>query len=400
MTRKMNEIETRTEVYLLDETSLSNYQLYKNASERFAGYPLKIDGIGYFSIWGPLGRGFWDSLFVSYQGIQANLEQLMNDESIKEIVLLLDSPGGQCTGLFSCCDYIRQAKEVKPIHAFISGKACSAAYAIATSCTDVTIEKDSDTGCCGAFANACEYDSEFLKKKEGILSRIFRSKNAPKKNISPVSNEEAAKELQQRIDELGTEYMTCIAENRGLSLEECEANFGQGAVVSAKYALEHKMVDAISDWDSFIGNINSSLSAEEEDESEGADMDIVNMSAEDRADAFKALVDADPTLLASAIEEAGKVERERVIALTSMKNGFAEYDEIIDKAIAEGRCADETKIALFDYMEAHPVEKKAEKAIDAEALEALAEADQPINPAKSESDEFALLMKKVEEARK
>ena len=395
----MNELERTSDIYFLDENAMVNYQRIKSAAEHFVGYTIPNGSLSVLAVYGALGKGYWDFCFSFYQEIQDNIEQLLNDEEVKEIVLLLDSPGGVCTGLFSCCDYIRKAKERKPIHAFISGEACSAAYAIATSCTDVTIEEDSETGCCGAFARAMEYDPAFLEKKEGILSRIFRSKNAPKKNLSPITNEEAAKALQERIDELGNEYMSYIAENRGLSIEECEENFGQGAVVSAKYALENKMVDAISDWDSFIENIKSSLSADE-DKSEGADMDIVNMSAEDRAEAFKALVEADPTLLASATEEAGKAERERVMALTSLKNGVAEYDEIINKAIEEGRCANETKIALFDYMEAHPIEKKAETPVNAEAIEALAEADQPVNPANSESDEFSLLMKKVEEARK
>lgn len=437
---KIEEINTSMAINFINDEAISNYQTLKNASERFIGYPINnAQGVGLFAVYGALGKGFWDASLVAYQDIQSGIEAMLNDESIKEIVLLLDSPGGSCVGLFSCCDYIKMASEIKPIHAFISGEACSAAYAIATSCTDVVIEKDSETGCCGAFAKAMEYDASYLKEKQGILSRIFRSKNAPKKNLSPITDEEAANELQERIDNLGAEYMALIASNRGLDVSACEETFGQGAVVSASYALEHGMVDGISDWSTFISglsassedellededkesesledeskpsedekeykdqeinnlNTNSSLSAE--DKSEGADMDIVNMSAEDRAEAFKALIEADPSLLAQAKNEAGKAERERVMALSAMKNGVAEYDEIINKAISEGKCENDAKIELFDFMKMHPVEK-AEKAVSNVALEALASADQPVNPVNSESDEFSLLMKKVEEARK
>lgn len=398
---KIEEIGSSKNINFINEDALCNYQTLKNASERFVGYPINnSESIGLLAVYGALGKGFWDAALVSYQDIQSGIEAMLNDESIKEIVLLLDSPGGSCIGLFTCCDYIKKATESKPIHAFISGEACSAAYAIATACSDIVIEKDSDTGCCGAFAKAMEYDAEYIKEKEGLLSRIFRSKNAPKKNLSPVTDEEAAKELQERIDDLGSEYMALVAENRQLEKDVCEETFGQGAVVSASYALEHGMVDAICDWQTFMENINSSLSVEEEDESEGAEMDIVNMSAEDRAEAFKALVKADPTLLASAKDEAGKAERERVIALSAMKKGIAEYDEIINKAIEEGKCENEAKIELFDFMKEHSIEKAESTAVVAAALEVLASSDQPVNPVNSESDEFSLLMKKVEEARK
>lgn len=422
---KIEEINSSMAINFINDAAISNYQTLKNASERFIGYPINnAVGVGLFAVYGALGKGFWDASLVSYQDIQSGIEAMINDESVKEIVLLLDSPGGACVGLFSCCDYIKGASEIKPIHAFISGEACSAAYAIATACTDITIEKDSETGCCGAFANAMEYDSNYLKEKQGILSRIFRSKNAPKKNLSPITDEDAAKALQERIDDLGAEYMALVASNRGLEEEKAEETFGQGAVVSASYALEHGMVDSISDWSTFIAglssgesleieeaedieddnsddekaNTNSSLSAE--DKSEGADMDIVNMTAEDRAEAFKALIEADPSLLASTRDEAGKAERERVMALTAMKNGVAEYDEIINKAIADGKCENEAKIELFDFMKVHPVEKAESSAVNTAALEVLASSDQPVNPVNSESDEFSLLMKKVEEARK
>lgn len=420
-TMKIEEINSTMDINFINDESINSYQALKNASERFAGYSLNSTvGVGLFAIYGALGKGFWDSSLVSYQDIQSGIEEMLNEESIREIVLLLDSPGGSCTGLFSCCEYIKGASEKKPIHAFVSGEACSAAYAIATACTDITMEKDSETGCCGAYASAMEYDAEYLKEKQGILSRIFRSKNAPKKNLSPITDENAAKALQERIDNLGFEYMALVAENRGMETAKAEETFGEGAVVSAGYALEHGMIDSINDWASFIENLSakclfvvedseeseeetetntdSSLSAE--DKSEGADMDIVNMSAEDRAEAFKALIEADPSLLASAKDEAGKAERERVMSLTAMKKGIAEYDEIINKAILGGKCENDAKIELFDFMKLHPAEKAESVAVNTAALEVLASADQPVNPVNSESDEFSLLMKKVEEARK
>ena len=142
-------------------------------------------GIAVVSVLGATRASYWGA--GTYTRLRAQIETLLDNDNVRCIVLEVNSPGGDVNGLFECCEYIAKAKETKPIHAHVTGMCCSAAYAIAASCTDISATQTSEIGSVGVYAQAYD-DSEFLKK-EGILSRIFRSKNAEKKNASPFSED-------------------------------------------------------------------------------------------------------------------------------------------------------------------------------------------------------------------
>ena len=240
--------------------------------------------IGVVAINGPTRASYWGP--GTYSNLRATVEALLSNDNCDQIVLELNSPGGDVNGLFECCEYLAKAKEEKPIHAHVTGMCCSAAYAIASSCTDISATKTSEIGSVGVYAQAYD-DSEFLKK-QGILARIFRSKNAEKKNESPFT-EEGAKAIQEKIDFYEDCFYTVLSEGRNMDRDRCIADFGNGAVFLAEDALERNMVDSIVEYDELISKL-SSPDIEEEDEGED-DMDIQNMTAEQKADLFKALVE-------------------------------------------------------------------------------------------------------------
>lgn len=414
----MEKMKNKHEIYCVNEDAVERYDLdaIRRIMDFFGGLSSAIacshKDIGFLSIVGSLGRGFWDYYSSDYISIQEGLSSLIADEAVNQIVLFIDSPGGMASGLFSLCSYIKTASEIKPIHAFINGMACSAAYAIATACSDITIEPDSETGCCGAIGHVFKIDEEFEKSHYGFIEKIFRSKNAPRKCMSPLDDEKAELEYQQSIDECGDQYLAFVAAERGVDLNTAKISFGEGRVVTASYALAHGMVDKVATWAdystglvgsvedvSIANNSDSSLSVKEE--SEGAEMDIEKMSAEERQTAFDSLIQANPELLSSIKEKAAKDERERVTALNAMKNGVAGYDAIIDSAIAEGKGENETKIALFDYLSLNPAVAKDEAEPKTGAvLDALAGSDQSITPIQNGLSEFEQVMRKVEEERK
>ena len=54
----------------------------------------------------------------SYQAIQANLQEALDNPQVKSIMLEMDSPGGSVAGAFDLRDFIMEAKEQKPIYAY------------------------------------------------------------------------------------------------------------------------------------------------------------------------------------------------------------------------------------------------------------------------------------------
>ena len=293
-------------------------------------------GIAVVSVIGPTYASYWGA--GTYSRLRATIESCLDNDEVNAIVLSINSPGGDVNGLFECCEYLAKAKEAKPIHAHVTGMCCSAAYAIAASCTDITATQTSEIGSVGVYAQA--YDETEYLKKQGILARIFRSHNAEKKNESPFT-EEGASEIQGKIDYFEDCFYTVLSDGRSMTREDCIDCFGHGAVFLAENALERNMIDSVMSYDELI----NSLASSDKEEDEGDDMDIATMTAEQKADLFKALVEDNPSLLAEAEGSAREAERSRLTGLYALRT--ADNAEIVDKAVEEGKSADSIYADLY-----------------------------------------------------
>ena len=295
-------------------------------------------GIAVVSITGPTRASYWGP--GTYSNLRAIIESLLDNDDAKQIVLEINSPGGDVNGLFECCEYISKAIEAKPIHAHVTGMCCSAAYAIASCCSDISATQTSEVGSVGVYAQA--YDWEEYEKKQGLLSRIFRSKNASRKNESAFS-EEGAKDIQAKIDFYEDCFYTVLSEGRDMDREKCIADLGNGAVFLAVEAQERNMIDSVMSYDELIEKL-SSPDNEEEDEGDD-DMDIANMTAEQKAELFKALVADTPSLLAEAEGAARDAEKARVTGLYALRTD--DNKDIVDAAITDGKNADAIYADLY-----------------------------------------------------
>lgn len=341
--------ETRYyEKTFLNENAIGAYSERKNKLvAEFLGCTKGDDGVATVSVYGGLYP-------IDYDWLTSCLEGLKADDAVEKVVMHINSPGGAVAGLFDCCDYIKSFG--KPITAYISGMACSAAYAIATACDKVYSQQDAETGCCGCYAHLVETSDDALKAW-GFLTRVFRSKNAPRKNLSIVTNEEEAKAFQAEVDALGDKYLAYVAANRGVDVETAEKTFGQGASVTAEHAVEAGMIDGVCSIEQIPGasvTDEETTSSSLNEEGEGEDMDINSMSAEEQAALFAQLCEANPSLLEERVEEARRAEDERVSALDALRNGSEAVDAVVDAAVADGRCAADIALDVVKVMKDNP----------------------------------------------
>lgn len=312
-------------------------------------------GCAVVSVEGVQGPSFFGP--SSYSALRSTVEGLLNNDGVKCIGIEFNSPGGDVVGLFEACTYLSQAKEQKPIHAHVTGMCCSAAYALAASCTDICATETSEVGSVGVYSIAV--DTTEAEKKAGILTRIFRSKNAENKNKSAFT-EEGARERQEKIDFFEDCFYTVLAEGRGMERDRCVEDFGHGSVFLATDALERKMIDSIASYDEWINGLTSS----EAEEDEGDDMDITRLTAEEKSEVFKALVADTPSLLAEAVEGARTEERERITGLMAQRSEV--NAAIIDKAISEGNGLKDIALELYE------VEKKRASELSAKIADPIA----------------------------
>lgn len=129
---------------------------------RFVGEPKRLagmraygvaDGAAIITIAGTLvNRGDWigaDSGLVSYEGIEAQLGAALVDVGVKSIVLDIDSPGGEATGMYALAAKLRAARDRKPVVALVNDLAASAAYGLAAQANEIFVSPTSIVGSIG-----------------------------------------------------------------------------------------------------------------------------------------------------------------------------------------------------------------------------------------------------------
>jgi len=373
----------------------------KEVADMYAGYCGISDGnTGYISVYGALGIGYWDCAFTSYNNIKSSISSMLKDDNIDNIVLCINSPGGSAAGLFDCCRYIQDACKKKNIVAYVNGMACSAAYAIACACKKITVAEGSEVGCCGCYAHVMEYSEDFYKG-EGIQHKIFRSKNAPRKNASVIENEEEANAFQKDIDMLGDQYLELVAQMRCVPKDYAEENFGKGAVLcDLVSARKCKMIDEIGTLETCVNTTESPLNQEE---GEGDSMDIKSMSAEDllkemtdeqKASISASLCTSNPSLTEERENEVRKAERERLSSLNALRNGSESIDALVDEAVESGKDASAIALDVVKAMqEQASIKANEEKAAGSKVLESFANATEEVNvPSAAKTDEQLIEM--------
>lgn len=189
------------------------------------GYDL-IAGIACIPISGTLvqknGSLRPSSGMTGYDGIRQNLMVALGDDSVRAIVLDIDSPGGEVAGCFDLADAVFAGRGVKPIWAILSESAYSAAYALASAASRVIVPRTGGTGSIGVIYMHVDM-SKFLAK-EGITVTLLQygARKTDGADVVPLSPE-AKTRFQADIDRMGDLFVATVARNRRLAASAVKA---------------------------------------------------------------------------------------------------------------------------------------------------------------------------------
>ena len=376
--KAMNDNRVLRKMFLSEEFSMDT----PRSTQMYTDWGMSVldNGTAVVPVMGVLGD------WMPYSYITGMIEKALKRDDINEIVLLIDSPGGAVAGLFDSCRFIEKASKKKKCTAYVTGMACSAAYAIATACDEIYMMEDAEVGSCGCYAHAVEYSDAYFEK-EGFLHRVFRSKCSPKKNCSVITDEVEAEAFQKEIDALGEKYLRYVAKRRKCAYSDALENFGKGGVLMGEKAIAAGMVDGIKTLEELgieeadTGSTKTNKVATEDsteinatennsplDGGEGDDMDINAMSEEQRRETFEALCSLQPDLTNSIVKSAKDEERKRILALGELRNGSAEVDAIVDSAVEDGRGAEAVAIDIVKAMKSAKDEVKDRRNAELDSL--------------------------------
>lgn len=188
---------------------------------------------------------------TSAEMLGRRFDELVNDASIDAIVLDVDSPGGQVSGVPELAEKIYQARGKKPVVAVANHLMASAAYWIASAVDRIYVSPSADIGSIGVFA--AHQDISKKLENDGVKVTLIKAgKHKAEGNPYQPLTEEAAANIQASVDEVYEKFTGAVARHRGVSIDDVKSGFGEGRVVSAEQALQMGMADEIATLDDVI----------------------------------------------------------------------------------------------------------------------------------------------------
>jgi capsid assembly protease len=99
-----------------------------------------------------VNRGAWvgaNSGLTSYEGLGAQVDEIAADKDIRNVILDIDSYGGEATGMAALASKIRGLRQTKYVVAVVNDVAASAGYGIASSADEIVVSPTSIVGSIG-----------------------------------------------------------------------------------------------------------------------------------------------------------------------------------------------------------------------------------------------------------
>lgn len=178
------------------------------------------------------------------------LERARLDDSVKAVVIRIDSPGGSAFAseiIRRELDLLKNAN--KPVIASMSSVAASGGYWIASSADEIWAHPTTITGSIGVFGMFLTVEKSLAEI--GIHTDGVSTTEWPALTPTLALNNSVKRVLQKSTETTYHKFLTLVSENRNMSLDDADA-VAQGRVWSGQKALELGLVDKLGNLEQAI----------------------------------------------------------------------------------------------------------------------------------------------------
>lgn len=255
------------EIQEIYSTHLRGDKIDIKAIEAQTGKPLKnktepyqvVNGTAIIPIQGVIAKKM--NLFTQISGgvsthlVGRDIKEALADDSIKSILLDIDSSGGTVDGVQELADIVFEGRGEKPIVAYSDGIIASAAYWIGSAADKIYISGDTiDIGSIGVVASHKEYSG--YEKQIGVkTTEVYAGKYKRIASQYKPLSKEGKQSIQDQVDYLYSIFVDQVAKNRGVSSEKVLKDMADGKIYIGKQAITAGLVDGVSTLDRLIDKI-------------------------------------------------------------------------------------------------------------------------------------------------
>ena len=180
-----------------------------------------------------------------------DLQDLMNDDDVKAVVLRVNSGGGSAYASEQIWHYVEMLKQKKPVVVSMGGMAASGGYYISSGANWIVAEPTTLTGSIGIFGMFPDF-SGLLTQKLGVkFDEVKTNKFSAFGTMARPFNEEEMSYLNKYIERGYALFRSRVAQGRKMKIEEVET-IAQGRVWLGQDAFKNKLVDELGGLDKAV----------------------------------------------------------------------------------------------------------------------------------------------------
>lgn len=181
---------------------------------------------------------------IDSERVIRDLQKLRNDESVKAVVLRVNSPGGSAYGAEQIWREVSLLKAEKPVIVSMGDYAASGGYYISCAADWIVAEPTTLTGSIGIFGMVPEA-SELINNKLGVhIDGVKTNRLADMGQIGRPMNEEEKALIQQSVNSGYELFTKRCADGRNMPIDRLK-EIAEGRVWSGSMAKELKLVDEL-----------------------------------------------------------------------------------------------------------------------------------------------------------
>ena len=191
-----------------------------------------------------------DDIIADYMPYIKKIGQAKNDDTIKAVVVVVNSPGGSVGASQEIYRALEKLREKKPVVVSMGNVAASGGYYISVPANVIYANPGTITGSIGVIIQHVNINGlldKFGIKMENIKSGKNKDILYPNNKLTP----EQRRLIEETIKDVYDQFLDAIVKYRPIKKEELK-KFADGRVFSGRQALKLKLVDK-------LGNIQDAI---------------------------------------------------------------------------------------------------------------------------------------------
>lgn len=172
------------------------------------------------------------------------IDKVRKDDSIKSVVLRVNSPGGSVSASSKIRAALDSLAAVKPLVASYGNYAASGGYWISSGCSKIYSDAATLTGSIGVFSMIPEFSSTAKNIAHVNVVSVGSNKHSDMFSLMRPFDKDELAYMQESVEDIYSHFVSLVADGRGMT-EEAVDEIAQGRVWAGSDALGIGLVDEI-----------------------------------------------------------------------------------------------------------------------------------------------------------